>query len=252
MGQGERACISLRDTAPFRVSSVGEQQVTPGETDAYVARRAAPADDTRAPGRLRWARSAAGKVPTKWFTGVLTVLFLGATAAFGGLAPVDAPAPVIPELTAGQEYRGELLALSVDRVALLDRLRGSGTNPKDGQRVLAVVLDVKNRWTAPVSSGDSVGDALRIETLGDQAPKLVRYDDATLLPWLQPGVPARLIASWTVEAAAFRDGDDVRLIVRDESLVVGQYFLEGSYWESPVTAAYITAPAKDNGAGGDG
>lgn len=204
-------------------------------------------------GRLTWVRAAADRVPTRWFTSIATALFLAVTAAFGGMATAAVPAPA--ELAAGQEHRNAQLALTVRRAVLLDEFPEAGVWPEEGERVLVLDLDVENVWTRPLATGGdaSVSAALRVQRLGDAAPASVaRYDDATGSPWLQPGVPARVVVTWTVEASAIADGDELRVDVRDETLYTGSVVLSGQYWEDPKTAAVVTVRVEDLGAGAGG
>jgi len=194
--------------------------------------------------------SALDRIPTSWATGVLTLAFLTVTAAFGGLAA--AAQPVLPELTAGDEHVSEQLALTIERGVLIDEFPEAGVTVEPGQRVLALVVDVENRWTAPLStgSGQSVAAAIRVGELGDVPPASVaRLDDGGLLPWLQPRVPAELVVTWAVHADDFADGDDLVLDLRDLSLQTGQFVTAGQFWTEPVLAAHATVTIEDVGAG---
>lgn len=75
--------------------------------------------DSTPPSRSRfgWLRAASDRVPTRWFAGIATGLFLVA-AAFGGLATAAAPAVVA--LEPADEHRNAQLALTIGRAVLFD------------------------------------------------------------------------------------------------------------------------------------
>jgi hypothetical protein len=207
-----------------------------------------PADGTSKP--VSRLHSTLDRIPTSWATGVLTLAFLTVTAAFGGLAAAAQPA--LPELAAGDEHVSEQLALTIERGVLIDEFPEAGVTVEPGQRVLALVVDAENRWTAPLStgSGQSVAAAIRVGELGDIAPASVaRLDDGGMLPWLQPRVPAQLVVTWAVDADDFDDGDDLLLDLRDLTLATGQFVTAGEYWTTPVVAAHATVTLEDVGAG---
>lgn len=205
-----------------------------------------------APRRFRWIRAADDRLPTKWIAGIATALFLAVTAAFGGLA--TAAEPEIPVLEAGDEHRNEQLAMTVVRAVLIDEFPEAGVYVEPGERVLAVVVDAENLWTQPLptSAGDSVSEALRLDEVAGAAPDAVaRLDDATQSPVLQPGVPARLVVTWAVDAERFAAGDTVALVLSDETLYTGQIVVEGQSWGDPEQAAIVEVTLEDVGAGAD-
>jgi hypothetical protein len=218
-----------------------------------------PPDDRPARTAARWRQwlpAAFDRVPTGWFATALTGAFLAVAAAFGGLGAVAAPA--IPELAAGETHESPQLDVTVERAVLVDSLDEAGVFVEDGQRVLAVVATVVNRWDRPVTSGSSgLGAVMRVPALGDVAPSAVaRFDDATQSPVFQPRVPAQVVVAWAVDETTLRDtgiaGDDaLRLQLRDLALSTGALVLYGESWGDPVTAATATVPLRDVGAGAD-
>ncbi len=210
-------------------------------------------DQPSAPARgrgLRWIRAATDRVPTTWFAGLATALFLAGTAAFGGLSTVAAEP--VRELSAGQEHINDQLALSVQRAVLVDDLPEVGVEAGAGKRVLALIATVENRWTQPLPTvGDtSVTQAVRVPDLGDTRPDAVaRYDDATHSPWLQPRVPAEVVMAWTVDAGAFEAGDTLSVELHDTRLSVGRLVTAGEAWVDPVLAARVSVSITDVGAG---
>lgn len=192
------------------------------------------------------------RVPTGWFAGILTVLFLTVTAAFGGLSAV-AVAPV-PDIAAGTEHRNDQFALTVERAVLIDELRGSGTSVSDGQRVLALVVSVENVWDHPIAASADAGvaDAVSVAELdGATANAVARLDDATVAPYLQPGVPAELVLTWVVDSATFAAGDVLHVDLLDFTLYTGQLITYGESWIDPVVGARTTVEISDVGAGAD-
>lgn len=190
------------------------------------------------------------RVPTQWFAGIGTVLFLAATAAFGGLA--TAAEPALPELGPGEEYRGEQLSLRIERAVLIDALPEAGLRPEEGQRVLVVIGTFENLWTEalPSGPGQSVSEAVRIERNADTAPDSVaRFDDLTLSPWLQPQVPAQLALGWLVDDEEFTAGEELRLLLREQTLFTGSMVVDGQYWSDAAPAAIVTVVLDDVGAG---
>ena len=70
--------------------------------------------DSRSPRNARWLRDVTDRVPTAWLPGIVTAVFLGAAAAFGGLEAVAAPP--IATLQAGEEHREAFLADYLSRI----------------------------------------------------------------------------------------------------------------------------------------
>jgi hypothetical protein len=202
------------------------------------------------PRRSAWLRAASDRVPTKWFAGIATALFLGATAAFGGLA--TAAEPEIAALEPGQEHRNDQLAITVERAVLVDELPDAGVYPEDDERVLALIVHVENQWTEPLSASpdSSLLDSLVLEELAETPPDSVaRYDDATFSPRLQPGVPVKLVVTWAVDADRFMDGQKLQITLNDMTLHTGSFVANGQWWTEPVAAATLTVPLDDIGAG---
>lgn len=204
--------------------------------------------------RFQWLRTASDKVPTKWFATAGTVLFLAATAAFGGLATAQEPGPV--ELAVGEEHRNDQLAVTVQRAVLIDELPEAGIMVEPGQRVLALVVDAENLWTEPLMTarGHGVRDAVVLARGADviEADEVARLDDGTFGPWLQPGVPATLVLAWAVDGRSYRGGQELRFVLRDETLYTGSFVMSGQSWEDPEEVAFVAVEVEDVGAGEDG
>jgi hypothetical protein len=204
----------------------------------------------RARTRLGWLTAASDRVPTRWFAGIGTALFLAATAAFGGLATADEPE--VAALEPGDTHTNDQLSLTLERAVLLDEFPEAGVYVDEGERVLAILLTVENRWTEPLAaSGDSsVTQSLSVEGVPDAPVSVARYDDATVAPWLQPGVPAQLVLVWAIEQDRLEDGQELEVTLNDMTLHTGSFVASGQWWTDPVAAATVTVEIEDVGAGG--
>jgi hypothetical protein len=204
------------------------------------------------PTRTAWLAKTWDRVPTRWFTGILTGAFLVVTAAFGGLA--DAASAPVERLDPGETHTNDQFALTVERAVLIDELPEAGVTVEDGERVLALVISVENVWDRALPSEGSAGvaAAVRIGQLDDLEPaSIARLDDATTAPYLQPHVPAELVMAWPVVAGALTEGDELDVTLRDLTLRTGQFVVAGDYWDTPEIAATLTLPVEDVGAGAD-
>jgi hypothetical protein len=209
-------------------------------------------DAARAPRRrFAWLQAAGDRVPTKWFAGIATGTFLLATAAFGGLATAATTEPA--ELAPGEAHATDQRSLTVQRAVLIDALPEAGVFVEDGQRVLALVVDVENRWDEPLPStgAQGVAGSLRVAGIGETEAVAARMDDTTSSPVLQPGVPAELVYAWAVDADAFEDGQDVEVTLYELSLYTGSFVTTGRWWDDPVADARVIVSVNDVGAGVD-
>lgn len=221
-----------------------------GAVDAALASASstAPAGTDAQP--KKWVSAVTSRISTKWIGGAATVLILGATAAFGGLEAV--PEPPLPELVAGDTFTGAGWEMTPQRAVLIDELNETGVRPKEGERLLVVIMDVTNvDDAARPSSSSAKGSltAIRVDDVPDIAPAVARYDDTTASPWLQPGVPTQLVLTWALPASGLADGDDIRLTLPTATEYTGEFFVYGEYWEDEETGAYATLAVEDVGAG---
>lgn len=202
--------------------------------------------------RFRWVRAAADRLPTKWIAGIGTGVFLAATAVFGGLGTVEAAS--LPELSAGEEHRNDQLAVTVKRAVIIDELTEAGVTVEPGERVLALIVDAENLWNEPLPTtrGSSLSSSVALADHPEVEPEgIARYDDTTASPWLQPGVPAAIVLAWVVPSERYADGDDVRVVLNDETLFTGTAVISGRFWDDPRAAAVVTLELDDVGAGAD-
>lgn len=209
----------------------------------------------------RFARlqAASDRVPTKWFAAIGTVLFLAATAAFGGVNDVAAHEErPLPVLTVGETHTSPQLAITVQRAVVIDRLSGTDAFPdeKKGERLLILLVEVENRWTEAVqiSASGSAAAGKTVRLAGDErrADGIVREDDQTSHPWLQPALPALLAFSWTVGGNDYADGEELVVELHDTSLEAGKLLYTGLRWSAPELAATVRVPIEDVGAGAEG
>jgi hypothetical protein len=151
------------------------------------------------------------------------------------------------------------------QATLIDELNTTGVFPEEGERILSLVLDVRNlsEFARSSASTDALG-LVRVEGLAELLeesgltafevqsgikPSVARLDDGTGSPWLQPGLPVRLVLSWAIPTDAFNDGETVRLSLPAATRAVGQSVLYGIYWTDQHTAAYTGIVIEDLGAG---
>ncbi|HYP73307.1 MAG TPA: hypothetical protein VEP72_04405, partial [Microbacterium sp.] len=85
--------------------------------------------------------------------------------------------------------------------------------------------------------------------LDHRADGIVREDDQTLDPFLQPGVPALLAFSWIVPGEAYAGGQDLTVVLNDATLAQGELLFSGAYWTTPEPAANVKIAIEDVGAG---
>lgn len=214
--------------------------------------------DRRSPRDVRWLREMTDRVPTAWLPGILTAVFLGAAAAFGGLEAVAAPP--LATLQPGEEHRNDMLSITVERAVLIDALPDAGVyaDPEKGQRVVAAVVRAENVWDTALPGGTSsttptgLAGSLIAANLDGRAPDgVARLDDATTSVWLQPGVPAELVVAWVIDGDELSADDVLELEIRDFTLREGALILEGRWWDTPIVVATMDVPLTDVGAGAD-
>lgn len=184
------------------------------------------------------------RVPTTWFVGMATALFLAVTAAFGGLSTAEG-APV-PHLERGQEHRNQQFALTVDSAYL----RTPGGVAPD-RRELVVYVDAVNLWTSPqLTAVEGLSRSVSLTRLPNATTAgTSRVDDGTPSPVLQPGVQARIALTWTVPSADFAANHPLELTLVDLTPRQGSFLVSGEYWTDPVPGATVTVPVADLGSG---
>lgn len=188
---------------------------------------------------VAWAKKAADRIPTGWIITGIGAILLGATAAFGGLAPAPQPKPA--EISAGEHYTGSQLDMAVVSAGVGGEVRGTGFAPEPGQRTLVVVLDVTNEFTAPrlARSPDTMRgigvDGVQLDNLD-----VVRTIDGSNVLEFQPGVPTRVRVAWLIDEGAVSPGEEIRVVLPDSTHYVGSFVQRGDYFTDVRTGAYVT------------
>ncbi|MCP2635834.1 hypothetical protein K0817_004535 [Microbacterium sp. HD4P20] len=202
--------------------------------------------------RFEWVRAATDRVPTRWFAGIATAAFLAATAAFGGLA--TAAPPELERLEPGEAHVTDQRSFTVQRAVLIDELSDAGVDVEEGERVLALIADVENTWTQPVSATGIYGVAHSFSIPGIERGSRdasARLDDGTWTPFLQPGVPATVVFAWPVDADRFSETDSIEVTLYDTTLITGSVVLDEQWWDNHVAHSVVRVEVEDLGAGAD-
>lgn len=190
---------------------------------------------------VAWAKKTADRVPTGWIITGVGALLLGATAAFGGLAPAPQPKPI--ELSAGEHYTGSQLDMAVVSAGVGGEVRGTGYSPEPGQRTLVIVLDVTNEFTAPrlARSQDTMG-GVGVDGVSLEGVDVARTIDGSNVLNFQPGVPTRVRLAWLIDEGDISPGDEIRVVLPESSHYVGSFVGRGDYFTDVRTGAYVTVP----------
>lgn len=175
---------------------------------------------------------------------------IGGLAAVGGLETVAASGPAQHRID--ETFVTSQLSLSVERIAVVDTLPGSGSFPDQdaGERVLAILVEVTNLDVEPRSAWGSGGlSTMRLEGRPEDTPNIsisgdLDYSSVTL----QPDVPTRVLLTWVVAADEI-DGAGVHVRVQDAVKSDSTLFRGESYWNDSGTESLLTGPVEDLGAG---
>lgn len=224
---------------------MGEGSDTATATDApgEVTADAPAAAETEGSGTHGRLRSILERVPTAWFATLATALFLAVTAAFGGLATVPDP---VAALHAGQPFEGAGFAMTVTGAELVDARRATQLTPRSGERVLLVALDARVTGDDP-RLPSTAGSLSEIRVDGVQGrPTIIRADDATLSPMLQPEVRSPLLLAWVVPASVQGSEIRVRLPLASEQK---NHISAGTRWDFERFGATVTLTVTDGGPG---
>lgn len=196
----------------------------------------------------RWARVAIDRVPTKWLVTGATGVFLIATAAFGGLADAETPAP--PVIAHGETFSSPQLALTLGEAAVIDSLDELYLDVPSGHRAIAVFAQASNAWTRPqlaTAAEGGIGEVLALRVGDERAGAgellaIVRTDDPQVSPMLQPGVAAPLAFIWAVPAASIDAAGQLTVELFTQRLHTGTVTASGQWWTDPALAATMTLP----------
>ncbi|MFE6997049.1 hypothetical protein ACFVAE_13875 [Microbacterium sp. NPDC057659] len=219
---------------------MGDKSAAPSaQTDAGEAKRA------------NWFRTQLDRVQTKWVGTIGLVLFLAATAAFGGLNAVADPGP--PSVHTGDLVTTDSLEMIVQKVYLADRIEGGANIDSESEdRVLAVQIDIKNLAETPRimrSTFEGLGET-QIKGGPAKAPDVSRPSEPTGgSVTLQPGIKDTIILSWAVDPTAFPDGKEVRIALPDPQSYRGQFLDHDLHWTNEGVSAIVAATVEDIGEG---
>ncbi|MBS1673435.1 MAG: hypothetical protein JSS74_05665 [Actinobacteria bacterium] len=182
-------------------------------------------------------------MPTSWFATGVVAIFLGVTAAFGGLDTVADP---IADVPAGTGFTGAGFDMTVTGATLVDGRRSTGLEPKEGQRVLLVAVDVTVDGPNPRNPG-SAGSLREIRVVGvDGPPVAIRADDLTYSGSLQPAVETPLLLAWLVPA----DLEGSEAVVQLPTATEARNNLSaGTRWDFTGFGARTSVTVVDGGAG---
>lgn len=253
------------DPAPPAPTAPGPKAPGPTAPGPKAPALKATASKHTAGGRTAaWARRTSDKVPTAWAGAIGTGVFLALTAAFGGLDTVEPPP--VAEIAVGADYSNTQLRVNIQRAVLIDDLTEAMVYPPEGQRLLVIVVDVENLWDGalaidqglrptlvPADSADLVDVAGKTSAENATLPAdvVLRSDDGTQNPVLQPGTTAPVWMAWYVDPDRLAGGASVDFEIRDQSLRTGSFLLSGEYWSGDEVAGRITLTLEDLGAGAD-
>jgi hypothetical protein len=164
----------------------------------------APVTETVAPIRRR-------RLPW-WLWAVVAIgALIGGIALLGGFE--DVPVEQLPEIERGERFDGNEVALQVDDIYLSLTSPVTGYDVADGELYVVVEVTVENTTDSPTVFMTNV---LRILIDGAVSANDRPYNIADLrtgagVPFLQPGLPARVAYVWRVPEGSVEPGDRIML-----------------------------------------
>lgn len=180
-------------------------------------------------------------------------LGVGVIAATGGLRSVVPSEPA--EYRLGETIASAQATLSIERVAVMDELWGSGSTPDatQGERVLAVLIDVTNLDDEPRGSFQTGSlTSIRLQHRPDDRPTVSIYaDDDYSVVTLQPDVPTTVLLTWVVKKGEIGSGENVRLVVPDAEKTDSAFFEGESIWSALAPVGVVSTRPEDLGAGSE-
>ncbi|MDQ0642755.1 hypothetical protein [Microbacterium murale] len=204
----------------------------------------------------RAARTAVSRrlIPV-WITGGAIAVLVVTVIAFGGLDRSDTtPTP----LSAGDEVRMPLYAVTVLGAELTDEVEEQSLSADPGETLVVISLQLENLTNLPIGVGRGadmvvsrlVGvDESLLSLPGVESAKTVgvwRGDGSAGSVVLQPGVPSEVTIAWIASKDAFADGV-VNLDVYDAVETRGRVILSADHinWVRGDLAARITVDAEE-------
>jgi hypothetical protein len=143
----------------------------------------------------------------------VTVIVLGTTALFGGLADADAGVPRVSGLRVGETVRAEPYEITLRKVLWVDELPNVYPTEK-GNRWLAITATVRNTHTESLFGAVELGDSLALTGVDglvkepekgtdrvESTYRKVLADTSDLTP-VSPGVPYEMVYLFEQQASA--------------------------------------------------
>ncbi|MDP3952192.1 hypothetical protein [Microbacterium sp.] len=192
-----------------------------------------------------------------WAAGATIAAALATAIALGGLGRSEAT-PV--QLTAGDEVRMPLYAVTVLDVELADELEEKSLSADRGETLVIVTVRLENLTDRPIGVGRAA-DKVEANLVGFNDPLLNltgvtpadsaqawRSDSSAATVFLQPGVPSEVTLAWTAPEDAFADGI-VELDVYDAVESRGQILISADHinWRRGDLTARITVDTEAGG-----
>lgn len=195
------------------------------------------------PSRFARLRSGADRVPTKWFAGIATGIFLVVTAAFGGLA--TAAEPELPELEAGETFASEQVDMTAQRAFISDEQIDGLTNELEpNEDVIALVVDITNN-TDSAQPGAVLNRNITLTEHPEVVPVVAHLADTTALPWYQPDVPTTVVFGWILPEGTYAEGEKIRFSLGEQTFISDPFFEHfAPYWSEPELAASVVIPTR--------
>lgn len=182
------------------------------------------------------------------------VLAIGGVVAIplGGWDTVELQSEIVPEWEQGEPYAGTRLITSIDDIYLTDFSPDGYSEAEPGETFLIVVATMEAAMDDPqlpiaASSFPPFVIAGVIEIDGDLGfgdYTIVLERDGTFGPELNPGVPDTLLFAFTVRAAQFADGDEVRVGIVDADAEEAD-IIDGIRWVNVEVAVEVPMTVRD-------
>ncbi|GAA5149564.1 hypothetical protein GCM10025768_12980 [Microbacterium pseudoresistens] len=183
--------------------------------------------------------------------GAAVLTLVAAVALSGGFADKPATASEIPALKQGDVHTNDRFSVRIDHAVVADENEASGVRPDDGERVLAITVEVENVSDEAFSTTSALAPTLTIPAFGDDAdPRISRIDDGTRNPWLQPGLPTRLMMAWAVPRDVLQsivDDEQLEVLVLDPHRYELSVIATGVSWKDTTPGATMRVVVEDAG-----
>jgi hypothetical protein len=190
-----------------------------------------------------------------WVAAGTVAAALVTVVAVGGLDRSE-PAPAL--LTAGDEVRMPLYAVTVLDAQLADEVEEESLSAEPGETLVLVTVELENLTQRPIGLG-LAADKIESHLIGlsdpllglarvmpTETPRAWRGDGSAGAVFLQPGVPDEVTLAWTAPEAAFADGV-IEIDVYDAVESHGQILISADHinWRRGDLTARITVDAED-------